>query len=103
MFETDNALKLVETFLMAFYHQQDDLAGTTRALGALRAEPAYRRDLAYAFKHLLDHELPVGTLHSLVRNAANRDVETDEEARDYMRFLYEDNLLNFEIDLEDEG
>lgn len=102
MSETEKALNLVETFLMAFYHQQDDLAGTTRALSALRPEPAYRRDLAYAFKYLLVQELTVGMLRTLVRDAANRDVKTDEEARDYLKFLYHDNLLYLEIDIEDE-
>lgn len=87
---------------MAFYHQRDDLDGTTCALGAIGPSPEYRRDLAYAFKHLLDHEIPPGTITTLVREAANRDVQNDAEGRDYLRFLYHETLLNYEIDFEDE-
>jgi hypothetical protein len=102
MTEAKRELNLIETFLMAFYHEHSDLIGTTRALDALRPSPEYRRELGYAFKHLLERELASGTLRLLVREAANRNVQTDDEAREYLRFIYQDNLLNHEIDYEDE-
>ena len=53
MTEAKRELNLIETFLMAFYHEHSDLIGTTRALDALRPSSEYRRELGYAFKHLL--------------------------------------------------
>ena len=99
----EKALELIGTFLSAFYHEQNDLRGTTNALNAIRDQPQYRRELAYALKLLLESDTPSGALLKLVREAANRNVQTDEEARDYLRFVFHDNLLNYEIDYQDES
>ncbi len=96
--DISSAIKLIDVFFSAFYHEQDDVRGTTRALAAIKATPEYRQDLARAFRLLLEGSLDPGLLTNLVREAANRNVQNDEEASAYLEFIFNDTLLNYELD-----
>jgi hypothetical protein len=94
-----DALELIGTFLRAHYHEvQWTIEGTTEVLRIWAPGDPYRRELSDGFRVLLGSPLAEGTLAKLVQDEANRLVYNDEEARAYLKEIYEDLHLDFEED-----
>jgi hypothetical protein len=91
------ALELIGTFLRAHYHEvRWDIEGTTEVLQIWPPGDPYRKELSHAFRLLLGRELAEGTLARLVQYEANRFVQNDEEARAYLKEIYDDVHLDWE-------
>jgi hypothetical protein len=87
-------LDIVSEFLIRFYHQEPDyLEATIRALKVLQDRHQYKWELATAFRSILESSLPTGTLKELVLLSANRYVQSDEEAREVLERIYQDNIF----------
>lgn len=87
-------LNIISEFLMRFYHQEPDyFKATIRALEILENRYQYKWELSNAFRKIFESSLPVGLLKELVLLSANRYVETDEDAREMLQRIYDDNVL----------
>lgn len=97
MKEQEEALELIGTFLRAHYHEvRWDIEGTTEVLQIWQPDDPYRKELSHNFRFLLSSPLAEGTLTRLVQYEANRLVHNDEEARRYLKEIYDDIHLDWE-------
>lgn len=95
MANKDDDLSIVSEFLIRFYHQEPDyLEATTRALKVLRGRDRYKWELATSFTNILENSLTKDSLKELVLFSANRYVQSDEEAREVLKRIYQDNVLD---------
>jgi len=103
MASKNDDLSIVSKFLIRFYHQEPDyLAATTRALKVLRGRDRYRWELATSFTNILENPLPEDTLKELVLFGANRLVRSDEEAKEVLKRIYQDNILDMALFFDEE-
>lgn len=102
MIDRNNDLEIVSEFLIRFYHQEPNyLDATIRALQVLKDRYQYNWELANAFRNILETKLPTGTLKELVLFSANRYVQNDEEAKEVMKKIYDDNIFDAAINLDE--
>ena len=99
--EVSEEVERLRTFFGWFYHDNDDIVGTTRALEYLLGKGDYRRDLAYAFKRVLQ-SATTEQLLDVTRNFANRNTENREEAARYLQDIFLRNLFQYDLDEGDE-
>ena len=91
----DNSLETVGDFLSLFYYEEpDDINASIEVLTDLIHRLDYRYDLIVAFKKLLTSSLPERTLTELVKLRANRYVENDEEAKEFLQRVWTLNLFD---------
>lgn len=102
MIDNNSDIEIVSEFLIRFYHQEADyLSATIRALEVLRERHQYKWELATAFRNILQSSSPNGTLKQLVLLSANRYVESDEEAKEVLQKIYDDNILDATVNFEE--
>lgn len=102
MIDRNNDLEIVSEFLIRFYHQEPNyLDATIRALQVLRERYQYNWELANAFRNILENTLPTDTLKQLVLLSANRYVQNDLEAKEVLKKIYDDNVLDTAINLDE--
>jgi hypothetical protein len=95
--QEERALELVGTFLRAHYHEVClNIEGTTEVLQIWQPGDPYLKELSHGFRLLLSAPLEEGTLTRLVQNEANRSVHNDNDARRYLKEIYDDIHLDWE-------
>ncbi len=98
----NNDIEIVSEFLIRFYHQEPNyLDATIRALEVLIDRHEYKWELATAFTNILDAILPNNTLKELVLFSANRYVQNDQEAKELLKAIYDDNILDTAINFDE--
>ena len=103
MTNKNDDLSIVSEFLIRFYHQQPDyLEATIRALRELKGRNRYKWQLASAFVNILKNPTPEDSLKELVLYSANRFVQNDEEAKEVLTKIYDDNVLNTALYFDDD-
>lgn len=99
---TSAALERVRSFLRRFYFDEEwEADGNIKAISAERTDRQERWRNAQAFERVLDADLPTGTLQQLAVQAANRDVLTDEEAREFLERVYDGNAFDVAVDFDE--
>ncbi|GGM53082.1 hypothetical protein GCM10011608_42440 [Micromonospora sonchi] len=97
-------LERVRAFLERFYHAEasDDRAASAALQASLGDDPQERWRNAQAFGRAIDAELPAGELQQLVFRASGRNVLTDDEAREFLERVYDDNAFDVAIDYDED-
>lgn len=97
-----SGLDVVRAFLRKYYHDEEwEDRGTIKALQDLPADRQYPWRLKQAFDEVLDTDYPDGTLQQLVFTAANRDIITDADAREFLERIYVGNTLDVAVDFDE--
>ncbi|MBW4457235.1 MAG: hypothetical protein KME55_33765 [Nostoc indistinguendum CM1-VF10] len=102
MNENKDFLKVVGDFLIRFYHEEPNVTkASTKAIKAMTGLFDYELEVSNAFKQTLESSLNKNTLRDLVRLKANRYAQTDEDAREFLNFVYKDNDLDKVVDFKE--
>lgn len=102
MNDNNNNLAIVSEFLIRFYHQEPNyLDATIRALQVLRGHYRYEWELATAFRNILEITSSTDTLKELMLHSANRYVQNDQEAKELLKKIYDDNILDTAINFDE--
>lgn len=102
MIDNSNHLEIVGDFLIRFYHEEpNDIQASTKAVTALTGLFDDEWKVATALKNLLEMDLPPGTLRDLVRFKANRHALDDDDARQFLERVYQNNDFENAINFED--
>lgn len=102
MINKQDDLDIVSEFLIRFYHEEPDyIEATIRALNVLRGRDKYKWELANSFRNILEKSLPPETLKEVVLFSANRYVRNDEEAREVLEKIYQDNVLDAALNFDE--
>jgi hypothetical protein len=97
---TPDSRRIVEEFLMRFYHQEpDETRAATKALLATATNIDYRWEVAEAFRDLLERTTIESDLTSTVSSAANRRAKDAADARQFLLRVYETNDLDAAVNL----
>ena len=93
---------IVEEFFARFYHEEpDDMLASTKALRAMTGHSKYEWKIAHAIEVILSQEWADETLQNLVKRWANRHVESETEARDFIKKVYDDNNFSAAYNIDD--
>jgi hypothetical protein len=97
-----SSLQTASIFLSRFYHEEpnDDLANL-KAIEAMCGLFDYEWQVSSAFKDVFATAWPAGTLKNMVRVWANRHAQSDKEAVQFLRRVYENTALDVAINLDD--
>jgi hypothetical protein len=92
-------LYTVSMFLGRFYHEEpNDTLALTKAVRAMTGLFEYEWEVAQAFEKVLQNSYPNGTLKQMVKEWANRRAKDDEQAKMFLKYVYEDTTLDVAID-----
>lgn len=99
----DSDLIMVSEFLTRFYHQEPDyLEATLKALNILKGLDKYKWELANSFTSIFENEHPPDTLKNIVLFRANRYVQSDEDAKEVLKRIFKDNVLDMALFFDEE-
>ncbi|MDM9583742.1 hypothetical protein [Nostoc sp. GT001] len=102
MNENKDYLEVIGDFLIRFYHEEpDDLQASIKAVETMTSLFDYEWEVATAFRNLLEMELPPGQIRDLVRLKANRYAQNDDDAREFLKEIYQSNDLENAINFKD--
>ena len=95
-------MEIVAGYLARFYKDEcNDITAAKNAVWAAVEERRQQWKVRCAFRRIMDAAFPEGTLTRLVVENAKRNVWSDEEAREFIRQVYEDTYLDNAVDYDE--
>lgn len=90
-------IELVETFLAAFFHENDDVVGSTKAMKYMLEKQSYRDEIAVTYCQFVKEASEEDVLEVVLRSA-NRNARNFDEAINYLIDIFEMTLLHHYCD-----